>query len=219
MTNENKSIDKMLIVRVCLVALMFVVGAALYPYLPDSIPTHWGFEGRPDAWGPKTWGAWITPLMSLGFLVLMPLLAKIDPRRANYELFKKPWSVIQTSLILFMAYMYAVTMYVTFYPEYNDIVGRAVVFGVGILFVLMGNVMGKVRQNYFVGLKTPWTLNDPEVWQKSQRFGGWVFVLTGLAFMIEGVVWIAVMPVFFVATAVVVVLPIVYSYLLSRKSK
>jgi uncharacterized membrane protein len=79
--------------------------------------------------------------------------------------------------------------------------------------------MGKVRQNYFVGLKTPWTLNDPEVWQKSQRFAGWAFVLAGLAFIIEAIVWFAVVPVFFAAMAVMVILPIAYSYLLSRKKR
>jgi uncharacterized membrane protein len=76
--------------------------------------------------------------------------------------------------------------------------------------------MGKVRQNYFVGLKTPWTLNDPEVWQKSQRFAGWMFVLAGLAFIIESVIWFAFLPVFVVAIFVMVVAPMAYSYVLSR---
>lgn len=218
MTNKIlKSIGVQGWVRIILVVSMFVAGFFLYPYLPDMVPTHWGFEGEPNAWSPKTWGAWIIPLMSLMFLVLFPLLPKLDPKRENYEHFKKSWGVIQTSLVGFLAYMYAVTMYVTFYPQYNSYVGQAVVFGIGILFIILGNVMGKVRQNYFVGLKTPWTLNDPEVWQKSQRFAGWMFVLAGLAFIIEGVVWIAIVPVFIVAIVLMVVAPIVYSYLLSQK--
>lgn len=219
MTNlTRKPIDTQFVVRAVLVAAMFVAGAVVYPYLPDSIPTHWGFEGEPNQWSPKTWGAWIIPLMSLAFLVLFPLLPKLDPKKANYEQFKKPWGVIQTSLIAMMAYMFAVTMSVTLYPQYNALVGRFVVFGIGVLFVILGNVMGKVRQNYFVGLKTPWTLNDPEVWQKSQRFGGWAFVLAGLAFIIEAIVWIAILPVFIVLMAVMVILPIAYSYLASRKT-
>jgi uncharacterized membrane protein len=157
--------------------------------------------------------------MTLAFLVLFPLIARIDPKKANYEQFKKPWGVIQTSLIAMFAYMFAVTDFVTFYPEYNAMVGRAVVFGIGILFVILGNVMGKVRQNYFVGLKTPWTLDDPEIWQKSQRFAGWAFVLSGLVFIIEAIVWIAILPVFIAIMAVMTVLPIAYSYLLSRKKK
>lgn len=212
----SKPIDALAIVRAVLVALMFVAGALLYPYLPDMVPTHWGLGGQPDAYNPKTWGAWIIPLMSLVFLVLFPLLPKLDPKRENYLQFKGPWSIIQTSLVCFLAYVYGVTMYATFYPESNSLVGRAVMFGIGILFVILGNVMGKVRQNYFVGLKTPWTLNDPEVWQKSQRFAGWMFVLAGLAFIIESVIWFAFLPVFVVAIFVMVVAPMAYSYVLSR---
>lgn len=214
---NNIKLQPMAVARIILVAAMFVVGAALYGSLPDMIPTHWGFEGQPNQWSPKVWGAWIIPAMSLLFLVLFPLLPKLDPKRENYKNFKKSWDVIQTALIAMFAYMYAVTMYVTFRPEYNALVGRAVVFGIGILFVILGNVMGKVRQNYFVGLKTPWTLDDPEVWQKSQRFAGWVFVFAGLAFIIEAVIWFAILYVFIVAIATIVIAPMAYSYLLSRK--
>lgn len=209
----------MTVLRVTLVALMFIAGVVLYPSLPNMIPTHWGFEGQPNQWSSKTWGTWIIPTMSFVFLILFPLLPKLDPKRENYKNFKKSWDVIQTSLVAMMAYMYAVTMYVTFYPEYNNLVGRAVMIGIGILFVVLGNVMGKVRQNYFVGLKTPWTLEDPGVWQKSQRFAGWMFVFAGLVFIIEAITWFAVMYVFFVVIAATVIAPIVYSYLLSRKKK
>ncbi|MBU1348479.1 SdpI family protein [Patescibacteria group bacterium] len=215
----RKPIDAMLAVRISLVALMFIAAAIIYPYLPDIIPTHWGIEGVPKGWSPKTWGAWIMPPMSLAFLVLFPFLSKLDPKRENYEKFKQPWSVIQTSLVALLAYMFLVTNFVTFYPQYNDMVGRAVVLGIGVLFVVLGNVMGKVRQNYFIGLKTPWTLDNPEVWQKSQRFAGWAFVISGLVFIIESIIWIAIMPVFVVMMGVMVLMPIVYSYLLSRDIK
>lgn len=220
MTNATrKPIDAQAAARIILVALMFAAGAVLYPHLPDVIPTHWGFEGEPNQWSPKIWGAWIIPVMALAFLVLFPLLPKLDPKRENYENFKKPWGVIQTSLVAFLAYMYGITMYVTFFPAYNTWVGRMVTFGMGILFVILGNVMGKVRQNYFVGLKTSWALADPEVWQKSQRFAGWAFVLAGLAFMVQAVVWIAVVPVFVGLIAAMVSVPIVYSYWIFRQKK
>jgi len=207
------------VARIIIVALMFITGALLYSYLPDMIPTHWGFEGQPNQWSPKTWGTWLIPLMSLAFLILFPILPKLDPKKENYEKFKQPWGVIQTSLVAFMGYIYGVTMFVIFYPEYNAFVGRAVVFGMGVLFVILGNYMGKVRQNYFVGLKTPWTLNDPEVWQKSQRLSGWAFVLCGLVAIIESIIWIATPYVFFVAFALTVIVPIAYSYLISKAKK
>ena len=87
------------------------------------------------------------------------------------------------------------------------------------LFIILGNYMGKVRQNYFVGLKTPWTLNDPEVWQKSQRLAGWAFVLSGLIFIVESIIWIAVAYAFIGTIALVVIVPIAYSYLISRPKK
>lgn len=220
MTNQTrKPLDAMLVTRIVLAVLMLAAAAMSYPYLPNIIPVHWGFEGQPNGWAPKTWGAWLIPLMTLAFLFLFPLLQRLDPKRENYKNFKKPWAVIQTSLIAMFAYMYAVTLIVTLYPQYNAMVGRAVVCGIGILFVILGNVMGKVRQNYFVGLKTPWTLDDPEVWQKSQRFTGWAFVLAGLVFIVEAVVWIAILAVFIAMMTVMVILPIAYSYLLSRKKK
>lgn len=215
----SKPIDALAVIRVVLVALMFAAGAVLYPWLPDMVPTHWGLEGQPDAFSSKIWGAWIMPLMSLVFLALFPLLPKMDPKRENYERFKGPWNVIQTSLVGFLAYVYGVSIYATFYPESGSFMGRAVMFGIGILFIILGNVMGKVRQNYFVGLKTPWTLDDPEVWQKSQRFAGRMFVLAGLAFIVESVVWFAVLPVFGAAIFAAAILPIAYSYLVSRGRK
>jgi uncharacterized membrane protein len=214
MTNK---ISRATVIRILIVAAMFATALILYPMLPDMVPTHWGFDGAPNAWSPKWVGVLIGPVVGLVFLILFPILNRIDPKKENYEVFKGPWNMIQTALLVFMAYIFAVTMYVTFYPQYNTLVGRAVVFGIGILFVIIGNYMGKIRQNYFVGLRTPWTLNDPEVWQKSQRLAGWMFVLGGLAAMIEAVVWVSSGLAFFPLVLVVVIVPIIYSYLLSRK--
>ena len=206
-------------VQMALVAAMFVTAAILYPRLPDIIPMHWGFEGEPDGWGPKTWGVWLMPGLSLLFMILFPVLQKLDPKSQNYENFQKSWAIIQTSILSMLAYMFAVTMFVTLYPAYNAWVGRFVVFGVGALFVIIGNYMGKVRQNYFVGLRTPWTLNDPEVWQKSQRLAGWLFVLGGLLSIVESIIWLAVPYVFFSMVAVMVIVPAVYSYKLAADKK
>lgn len=218
MTNEtNKPLRTARYIQIVLVALMFLAGAILYSYLPDILPVHWDFNGEPNNWWPKIYGVWLIPGMSLIFMILFPILQRIDPKSQNYPGFAKAWAVIQTSILGMLAYMYGVTLFVTFYPAYNAMVGRLVVFGIGLLFVILGNYMGKIRQNYFVGLKTPWTLNDPEVWQKSQRLAGWVFVLAGLLIIIEAIIWLAVAYVFFAIILLTVFVPIIYSYLLSRK--
>ncbi len=219
MTNENSLVRLLRYVRIAVVAAMFVAGALAYSHLPEVVPTHWDFEGQPNGWSPKWFGVWLIPGLSLLFLVLFQVLSRLDPKRQNYENFKKPWAVIQTSILAMLAYMYAVTMGVTFYPAYNAMVGRLVVLGIGLLFVVLGNYMGKVRQNYFIGLRTPWTLNDPEVWQKSQRISGWAFVLCGLVAVIESLVWMAVPYVFFGAIALTVIVPVAYSYKLSTDKR
>jgi uncharacterized membrane protein len=198
---------------------MFLAGAILYAYLPDMLPIHWGFNGEPNNWWPKAYGVWLIPALAALFTVLFPVLQRIDPKSQNYPDFAKSWAVIQTAILGMLAYMYGVTLFVSIYPVYNALVGRLVIFGVGVLFVILGNYMGKVRQNYFVGLRTPWTLNDPEVWQKSQRLAGWIFVLAGLVILIESIVWLAVPFIFFGVIILTVAIPMVYSYWLSNQKK
>lgn len=220
MTNEtSKPLRTACYIQAAIVALMFLAGIILYSYLPDMLPMHWGFDGQPNNWWPKAYGVWLIPGLAVLFMILFPILQKLDPKSQNYENFAKSWAVIQTSILAMLAYMYGVTLFVTIYPAYNNLVGRLVVFGIGILFVILGNYMGKVRQNYFVGLRTPWTLNDPEVWQKSQRLAGWAFVLGGLISIIEAIIWIAVPYVFFGIVILIVIIPTVYSFLLSKKKK
>ena len=113
--------------------------------------------------------------------------------------------------------MFGIQMNATLHPEASAMVGRSMIFGIGVLFVILGNFMGKVRQNWFIGLRTPWTLADPEVWQKSQRVGGWAFVLGGLAVITETFFlgdnpWI-----FFGIILVIAVFPIVYSYVIYKR--
>lgn len=203
--------------RLAIVALMFIAGVFLYQYLPDPMPTHWNIAGQVDGWGAKYWAAWLLPGMALLLTGLFPLLSRIDPRHENYEKFKDAWNGIQTTIIAFLAYTYGITTYITLAQVDGSVMGRFMLAGVGLMFIILGNYMGKVRSNYFVGLKTPWALNDPEVWQKSQRFAGWAFVLAGLVFMVEAWWYEYLNVVFIITIATVVVIPTVYSYLISRK--
>lgn len=218
MTNETNKYSRIaLYLQLALVGLSFLAVVLVYPRLPDMIPMHWGLEGSPDNWWPKTYGAWLLPSLMSVFVVLFPALQKMDPRSENYPEFAKSWAIIRTSIIAMLAYINAIVLYVTLNPAYNHLVGRFVTFGVGLLFIVLGNYMGKVRQNYFVGLRTPWTLADPEVWQRSQRFAGWAFVIAGLIISLESFIWIAAPHIFIATIIAVVVGPVGYSYILSRK--
>lgn len=205
------------IIRALALLSMIVAGWMLYDQLPETMPVHWNFAGQPDGYGSRDVTVWTFPLITFGLMLLFWALPKIDPKREKYEKFLGVWNLIQTVLVLFFAYMYYISLIAGINPSIN--VGQWVVGGVGVMFVLMGNYMGKIRQNYFVGIKTPWTLNDEEVWNKTHRFGGWCFVIAGLIFLGSAIVGYFYLPLFVVAIVVAVLLPIVYSYVVSVGKK
>lgn len=205
--------------RIFLVFCMFVAGMLMYPYLPDIIPAHWNIEGEPDRWGQKNITLWIIPLVALVITFLFPFFQHIDPKSKNYNQFSGAWNGIQTIIIGFLTYTYVVSLYISLFPEKSSQMQPMMLSALGTLFVFLGNYMGKIRQNYFVGLKTPWTLSDPIVWQKSQRVAGWSFVFGGIIFLIEAWLQWQVKYVFWISIPLIVLIPIVYSYLLSQKMK
>lgn len=209
------------IVRLLLVVALFVAAFLVYPHLPEEVPVHWNTIGEPDDFASREFGTFLVPAMALGFFILFPLLAKIDPKKQNYEKFTGAWEWIQTLLILMLAYFYGVQLFITLHPEQQELMPRLMFGGLGLLFIALGNLMGKLQQNFFVGLRTPWTLSDPEVWRKSQRVAGWSFVVGGLLFILLACLGnVPYLGAIFISITVAMILfPIVYSYLIYAKQK
>jgi len=212
-----KSSMTSVIFRVIVVIAMWVGGFIAMQYMPERIPTHWGIDGQPNSWSPRFPGAFIGPIVATIFLILFPLLQRIDPKQKNYANFQKAWEGIQTLLVLFFAYIQIITYIATLRPVSNNFIGQSIMAGIGVLFIIMGNYMGKVRQNWFVGVRTPWALEDPTVWQKSQRVGGWAFVLGGIIILISTFVaptnfWVMIGVILLIS-----LVPTVYSYVLAKK--
>ena len=159
--------------------LPFLLVALAWPHLPEQVPTHWGLNGRVDAYSsPAT--LWllcaIAPLLSLG----MQFLPRLDPKRENYEKFQSRYDLFGPMVPLLLLVCVAVTLSESLWPGRID-VGRAILLMVGVLFLIVGNLMGKVKTNWFLGFRTPWALSDPDVWNRTQRMGGWTFFLSGLS--------------------------------------
>lgn len=202
------------IIIIILASLAF--GIYVYPQLPDKIPTHWNIHGEVDGWSGKAFGVYFFPLLNLILYPLMILLPRIDPRRQNYLHFSKPYKIIRIVLHIFLAAIYIVTLLVALgYPLRVDFIVR---FSVSLLFLIIGNYMGKFKHNYFVGIKTPWTLANEEVWVKTHRFGAplWVAAgLLGMALSFFQQPWSSYLT--FASILVITIVPIIYSYLLYRK--
>jgi uncharacterized membrane protein len=115
----------------------------------------------------------------------------------NYEKFSTTWEIMQYIFLLFFGYIFGVSIYAALHPAFD--VAFAIMFGIGILFMILGNFMGKLRQNYFIGYKLPWTLNNEEVWNKTHRFAGKCMMFSGFIFVVNAWPRFYPLPVFIIA--------------------
>lgn len=197
-----------------LAALGFGIWAL--PGLPDQVATHWGLDGEPDGWSSRTTAVVLLPLLGLGIAALLAFLPRADPRRRNVELHAGTyWLVANASLIVISAIHIAV---IGFNLGWPIPLSRIVAIGVGGLFVLIGNVMTRMRPNWFMGIRTPWTLSSDTVWRKTHRAAGYGFVAGGALVILAGLIrpewasWVMMG-----AVGIAAVGSVVYSYLLWRE--
>ena len=196
------------------IAIIIAVAAYLYPSLPEQIPTHWNFEGEVDDYTPKPWGVLVMPLAAVFIFLIMKLIPIISPKGFRTDQFTGVVNIFTVTLVGFMS---VVALLVLLAASGRDVHMNEMIFaGIGVLFIVLGNYLGKVRKNFFIGIRTPWTLASDEVWSRTHRLGGWIFVLIGFFMFLnaffrfpEG--WL-------IGTIVFVALvPVLYSYVLYRK--
>ena len=194
---------------------MFFIGFILYNKLPSMIPMHWNIWGQVDNYMPKSKSLWIFPTVSLIMLVLFKVIPSFDPKKDKYRLFKHEWEIMQSGIIIFFAYLYFIILYVSLNPGAAII--QLIFIGIGALFILLGNYLSKIRQNYFIGIKIPWTLSSENNWNKTHRYASWCFVIAGIITIAESYfIWYAPV-VIFASIFLTLALPIIYSFLLFKK--
>ena len=195
-----------------IIAAAFGASAIVYPMLPATIPTHWNLAGHPDKWSSRAWGAWMLPVFILGAWALTRVLPAIDPRGANYAKFGSAFEGIVISVMLFMLALHIVVLRASL--GYPVDMRRVVPIGIGLVFLAIGNLLPRARPNWFVGIRTPWTLSSDRVWEKTHRFGGRVFVAAGILITLAGlfaVQWAHAVA--FTVILITVTVVLVYSYL------
>lgn len=201
---------------VAVLAAAFSVWA--YPRLPDVVTTHWNLKGEPDGYSSRLLAAGLLPL----FLAVLPLifrvLPKIDPKGENYSKFGEAYWLIANSVLLFLAGVHVVVLLNAMGTpvDINLVIG----LGVGLLLMVMGNYLGKVQPNWFMGVRTPWTLASETVWRKTNRTAGWLFVLAGLLIAVASFVpSIPTVTVMGISIALAALIPVVQSYVLWKRER
>jgi uncharacterized membrane protein len=163
---------------ISIIGLTILMWAIAYPRLPAEIATHWGFNGEVNGYSSKL-NAMITQVGIMALLYFsVAYLPKIDPRKKNYQYFSKSYHTIYNALlVVFFGINFFVILYSLGYDIPMSSLGSVVI---GVIFIVLGNVMQRVRSNFFLGLRTPWTLSNEEVWRKTHRFGGKLFFGCGI---------------------------------------
>ncbi len=159
-------------------AAMFAAAAVTWPHAPGRIPMHWDINGQVNGYGGRFEGLLLMPLLALGIYLLMLALPRIDPGRANYRKFRGTYNAIRIAVLLVFGDFYAVIVAWIWNERVNVALVAPLV--VGGLCGVLGGLFGKIRPNWFVGIRTPWTLSSKVSWIRTHRAGGWVFILVGL---------------------------------------
>jgi uncharacterized membrane protein len=167
-----------------IIIVAVVSSVAVYPRLPDSIPTHWDLYGKPNGWSSRFWGSWVMPIFLVATWAFMRVLPAIDPRGRNYLKFGGAFEGIIIAVMLFMLGLHIIILRAAL--GYAVAMDRVLAIGMGGLFTVIGNLLPRARPNWFVGIRTPWTLSSDRVWEKTHRFGGKVFVASGLVMLFGG---------------------------------
>lgn len=168
-----------LVISALFVLILLAAFVWLSPHMPAGVPTHWNAQGQVNGYMSPL-GAMLTPMIVIAVLALLTLLLPaISPRGFAITPFGSVFALIMLALQAFvLVAALAVLLNAAGHPVPMSLVSM---LGIGALLMVIGNYMGKVRKNFFIGIRTPWTLASDAVWERTHRIGGWLFMLAGAA--------------------------------------
>ena len=161
-----------------LALLSFMVSLYFYPLMPEEIAIHWNVQGQADGYTSKFPGLFILPSLLVGIILLFIAIPKIDPLKENIEKFRRYYDGFVT---LFSAFMVFIHLYVIFWNIGIRVSPNIILpLGFGLLFFYCGVLCENAKRNWFIGIRTPWTLSSEKVWERTHKLGGKLFKACGL---------------------------------------
>ena len=200
-----------------LLLLSAFAGVLLWNRLPDAMASHWDINDQVNGTMPKFWGVFLEPLISLGMFLLFLLIPAIDPLKANIAKFRDTFNLFIAFMVLFLVYVQGLTLAWNLgFTHFK--MSTSLMPALGLLFILVGYMIRKAKRNFFIGIRTPWTLSSDKVWDETHRMGSWLFMSSGLLAIIGSffggmaAFWFLFVPL--IGSAIFLV---IYSYLLYQQ--
>jgi uncharacterized membrane protein len=185
---------KVLLFELSLIATVCVVTVVAFPHLPDRIPIHWNIHLRPNRYGPKWELFLLGPGLMAGVTLFTSLGPWLSPKHFEVDSFRSAWRQIMLLLFCMMSYIYAAMLWADLHQKVDA--GRLILGGASLTVALMGNLMGKVRKNFFIGVRTPWTLASDRVWNATHRFAARTWMAGGLLGLLFAIINLPVLSIF-----------------------
>lgn len=209
-----------LIVSLVLIVAATLAGILLWNQLPEQMASHWDVNDQVNGYMPKFWGLFLMPLVTLGMLALFLVIPEIDPLKTNIAQFREAFNLFIALIVGFMIYVHGLTLAWSLGYQ-NFKMSTAMLPFMGLLFIAIGFMLRKAKRNFFIGIRTPWTLSSDHVWNETHRLGAILFMASGVLAVIGGffggmvAFWMLFVPL--IGSTLFL---LVYSYVLySRESK
>lgn len=202
-------------IMLAIIILTYFIGAYLYPIAPERMAIHWNAEGKADGFADKNMGLFLMPMILVFVLVLFLAIPKIDPLKKNIESFMEAYETMMLMLVIFLSYIHALSLLYNFGKTFNMTVMMLPAFA-SLLYVL-GEMFYSAKRNWFIGIRTPWTLSNDVVWDKTHKLGAKLFKVSA-AVSLVGIILQRYAIMFVIAPVLLSVLYLVlYSYLEFQK--
>jgi uncharacterized membrane protein len=206
-----------LVISLVLIVTAILAGLLLWDRMPEQMASHWNVDDQVDGYMPKFWGLFLMPLVTLGMLALFLVIPSIDPLKANIAQFREAFNLFIAAIIGFMLYIHGLTLAWSLGYQ-NFKMSAAMLPFMGALFIAAGFMLRKAKRNYFIGIRTPWTLSSDHVWDETHRLGAILFIVSGILAMLGGLLggmwafWFLFVPLFGS-----ILFLLIYSYVLYRR--
>lgn len=199
--------------------LLFLLAAIFFHFnLPAKTPIHWNWEGQVDSYGGPVMAAWFLPILSIVLYFFLLFLPKLDPKPEQYQFFKKNYHYFKDLLVSFLFAIYILTNLAAFGYKIN--LAFYLPLLVGAFIAIIGLFLHSLKSNWFIGIRTPWTLSSETVWLKTHLLARPIFIISGVLMALSGLLPLFWKKLIFIFAIVLIVLPLpIYSYILYRREK